>query len=195
MIELDFDKTDAQGFREIIETIIFNLIRNFNPDELSIIRIKNWFDHKWLNYSGKKIVPYDLETYPAIPYVLEPYWNKEITVPPFNPKRVLAEGIYRRKQVGSIEPEESLHKFQPTTENRNNLISRKLNDGLCIWVSSNSKSNKQGSLMVYQIKDSEISTWYLSIEEKDKWRVTKVKGIGMPQAYLLSTDSKNNIKN
>ncbi|WP_298508396.1 hypothetical protein [uncultured Kordia sp.] len=51
-LNIPFDKTDAEGFKVIVETIIHHLIRSFDPDEVSIIRIKNWFDHKWLNYSG-----------------------------------------------------------------------------------------------------------------------------------------------
>lgn len=29
--------------------------------------------------------------------------------------------------------------------------------------------------MVYHVKDSEIQTWYISIEEKDEWKVSKQK--------------------
>lgn len=73
IIEIKFDGTDALGFKEIVNSIITNLIDSLNPDEISIIRIKNWFDHKWLNYSGKKIIKYDTQSNPGIPFVLEPF--------------------------------------------------------------------------------------------------------------------------
>ena len=188
MIPLQFDNTDAEGFKEIIETIISNLIKIFNPDEISVVRIKNWFDHKWLNYSGKQILKYNTKTHPSIPYVLEPYWNKEITIPPFNPNRVLSESRHRKKGIENSGFEETLHNFLWSTENRNNLISRRTNNGLCIWISSNTELNRQGSLMVYQIKGSEIQSWYASIEEKGDWKVTKTKGIDKNQIQLMLTD-------
>jgi len=83
---------------------------------------------------------------------------------------------------------ESLHKFQWSSENRNNLISRRTNNGLCIWISSNSETNRQGSLMVYQIKGAQIYSWYVSIEEKDGWKVTKTKGIDKNQVQLILTE-------
>lgn len=194
MIEIKFDNTDAEDFKEIVNTIVSNLIETFNPDEISIVRIKNWFDHKWLNYSGKQILKYDTKTHPSIPFVLEPYWNKEITVPPFNPNRVLSESGHRKKGTNNALFEETLHKFQWSTENRNNLISRRTKNGLCIWISSNSEINRQGSLMVYQIKDSEIQSWYASIEENDDWKVTKTKGIDKNQIHLMLTELKEKYK-
>ncbi|MDC8002968.1 hypothetical protein POV27_02835 [Aureisphaera galaxeae] len=189
-MNIKFDDTDAEGFKELVEAVVDNLIKTFNPDEISVVRIKNWFDHKWLNYSGKRITKYNTDTYPSIPFVLEPYWNEEITIPPFNPNRVLSELRYSKQGITNSGFEEALHKFQMSTENKNNLISRRTNNGLCIWVSSNSEMNRQGSLMVYQIKNSEIQTWYASIEEKGDWKVTKAKGIDKNQIELISSESK-----
>ncbi len=190
MIEIKFDNTDAKGFKVIVATIVSNLIKTFDPDEISIVRIKNWFDHKWLNYSGKQILKYDTKPHPGIPFALEPYWNKEITVPPFNLNRVLSESVHRIKGISNVLFEEVLHKFQWSTENRNNLISRRTNNGLCIWISSNSETNKQGSLMVYQIKDSEIQSWYASIQESNGWKVNKTKGIDKNQIQLMLSELK-----
>ncbi len=155
------------------------------PDDISIVRVKNWFDHKWLNYTGKQILKYDTKTHPAIPFVLEPFWNKEITVPPFNPNRIISESFIRKKGTSNKEFEVLFHKFQGSTENRNNLISKKTKNGLCIWVSSNSEINKHGSLMVYQIKDSKVQTWHISIGYKEKWKITKTKGIDKNIVQLM----------
>ncbi len=142
MIKIKFDDTDAKGFIAIVDLIIDRLIKNLNPDEISVVRIKNWFDHKWLNYSGKKVLKYDTKTFPGIPFVLEPFWNKEITIPPFNPNRVLSETFFKLKNTKNEKFEELFHINQKSTENRNNFISKKTKSGLCIWISSNSKINK-----------------------------------------------------
>ena len=38
--------------------------------------------------------------------------------------------------------------------------------------------------MVYQIKDSDILTWYVKIENKNGWKITKAKGIDKNNALL-----------
>ena len=188
MIKIQFDNTDAEGFKKAINVLLKNLIRTINPDEISVVRIKNWFDHKWLNYSGKQIQKYDTTSTPDIPFVLEPYWNDQITIPPFNPNRILSEWIYRKGGNKNRVFEEPFHQFRRSTENNNNLISGKTNNGLCIWVSSNSEVNRQGSLMVYQIKDSKVHSWYISMEEKGTWKVTKVKGIDKNRVLQMLDD-------
>jgi len=185
MIKIKFDDSDNSGFREIVESIIKNLIVSLNPAEISVVRIKNWFDHKWLNYSGKEIKKYDKGKSPRIPFVLEPFWNEQITIPPFTPNRVLSEMLYKLNGTENSKLEESLHISQNSTDNRKRLISDRTDNGLCIWISSNSASNGQGSLMVYQIMNSEIQTWYVNIEDKNGWKVTQSKGIDKSKVQLM----------
>ena len=177
MIKLKTDSTDDLGFVRVIESVVGNLISSLNPNEVSVIRIKNWFDHKWLNYSGREIRKYDNRAGATIPFILEPYWGKEITIPPFSPNRVICETFYRKKGKENSKFEELTHLWQRSTENRKRLISDKTENGLCIWVSTNSSVNGQGSLMVYQVRNSEIQTWYASIENKNGWKIMKTKGI------------------
>ena len=165
------------------------MILSLNPDEISIVRIKNWFDHKWLNYSGKEIREYETGKGAMIPFVLKPFWNKEITIPPFTPNRVLNEVFYKLKGEENPKFEELTHVWQRSTDNKKRLISERTENGLCIWISSNSLANGQGSLMVYQIKDSDILTWYVNIENKNGWKITKAKGIDNNNSLL--TKQKN----
>jgi hypothetical protein len=184
MLKIKFDTTDDNGFTETVKAIITNLILSLNPNEISIVRIKNWFDNKWLNYSGKEIRKYDTGKGAMIPFVLEPFWNKEITIPPFTPNRVLNEAFYRLKGKENPKFEELTHIWQHSTDNKKRLISERTENGLCIWISSNSVANGQGSLMVYQIKNSEILTWYVNIENKNGWKITKAKGIDKNNSLL-----------
>ena len=177
MINIQYYKHDAEGFKEVINHIYPRLISLYDPEEISIVRIKNWFDHKWLNYSGKKIEIYDTKTHPGIPFVLKPYWNEGITVPPFNPNRVLSEQLFRLKHVKNKAFEEVFHFWQRSTNNRNNFISEKTQNGLCLWISSHSVQNRQGSLMVYSVKNRLVESWYATIAEHGLWKVTQTKGI------------------
>ena len=184
MIKLQLDNTDNSGFVEAVESIIENLVKSLSPNEVSVIRIKNWFDHKWLNYSGKEIRKYDTGTGAMIPFVLEPYWGKEITIPPFNPNRVLSETFYKKKGKENSKFQQLTHIWQRSTENKKRLISDKTENGLCVWISTNSDGNGQGSLMVYQIMDSEVHSWYVNIEDKNGWKITKTKGIDKSNVLL-----------
>ncbi|MCP5063568.1 MAG: hypothetical protein GY936_14070 [Ignavibacteriae bacterium] len=119
-----------------------------------------------------------------IPFILEPFWGKEITISPFTPNRVLNETFYILKEKENPKFEELTHIWQHSTENKQTLISEKTKNGLCIWVSSNSIANRQGSLIVYQIQDSEILTWYVNIEDKNGWKITQSKGIDKNKVQL-----------
>lgn len=176
MINIEFDNTDAEGFREIVNSLVIHGIQSFDPDEISVVRIRDYFDHKWLNYSGSKIEKYITNTNPAIQFVLVPHWNKEITVPPFHPNRVLSESFFWKKGIGSAK-RENLHQIQLTTNNRNNFILKRFDKALCFWISSNSLNSKQGCLMVYEIRDTDVVTWYVCCEDKNGWKVTRTKGI------------------
>src|SRR5438105_4287125 len=52
------NKTDDPAFVALIERIVADLEEDYDPEEVFIIEIKNWFDHKWLKFSGIGRVPY-----------------------------------------------------------------------------------------------------------------------------------------
>lgn len=58
-MKIEVEKNDAPGFIELVDKITSVLIFQWNINEIMNIKIKNWFDHKWLNYSGKKIIHYE----------------------------------------------------------------------------------------------------------------------------------------
>ena len=99
----------------------------------------------------------------------------------------MSETFFRLKKIENVEFEELFHINQKSTENRNNLFSNKTKNGLCIWISSNSSINRQGSFMVYQINNEDVQTWYLSIEENKEWKITRTKGIGKKQIQMMLT--------
>jgi hypothetical protein len=45
-------ETDDPGFIAVLNSLVQGLISNRAPEELWIIQIDNWFDHKWLRFSG-----------------------------------------------------------------------------------------------------------------------------------------------
>jgi len=45
-------ETDDPGFIAVLNSLVQGLISNRAPEQLWIIQIDNWFDHKWLRFSG-----------------------------------------------------------------------------------------------------------------------------------------------
>ena len=52
------DPTDDPEFVAIIERIAVKTFKQGDYEEAFIIEIKNWFDHKWLKFSGIGRVPF-----------------------------------------------------------------------------------------------------------------------------------------
>ena len=123
------DLDDSAQFIEIVEKIISGMIIKLEIDEVSIIKIKNWFDHKWLNYSGKGLVHNEL-TRNSDKIAIDNFWKDKITVPPFTPNRVISEYFYRRKETGNKVFEKLLHTKKRSTDNQNNRIASKSENGL-----------------------------------------------------------------
>lgn len=177
-------KTDTvfSDFKKTRFRILRGLVKEFEPKELYICRVDNWFDSKWLNFSGKTLGAVAL-------------WKKEITIPPFHPNRITGEGIFDRQSDAT---EESctyklrkgapyIHVEQASGENLNRKIKYISSDALFVWQSENTEHNACGCIMAYVIRDNEIVTFYASMQntatqdEPDKWIFHKVAGISQAQ--------------
>jgi hypothetical protein len=51
-IQMSAGETDDPGFIEMLNSILSGLIGDHAPQQLWVIQIDNWFDHKWLGFSG-----------------------------------------------------------------------------------------------------------------------------------------------
>ena len=85
MVKIKKTQDDDQDFITIVESSLNTTIDSVKPEEVYVICIDHSFDHKWLSYSGK------FEG-------LLPIWNKRLTVPAFNPNRVISIGRLRKKE-------------------------------------------------------------------------------------------------
>lgn len=188
--EIKPEKDDAPEFIESINKILGTMIFQYRLKEIVIIKIKNWFDHKWLNYSGKAVVPFDFMDLPEFDKAgntaLEAQWRDEITIPPFHPNRVISNEYFFKEETGNERIRYVLHRFKNSNENIHNRIKDTFTDGIAIWYSSHTKTNQRGSLMAYRIQDNEVNSLYATIENRNGWKITATKGIGLNElkAYL-----------
>jgi hypothetical protein len=166
---------DAPQFIELVSRAISGELEARAVRGLFVVRIDNWFDHKWLYYSGK--AAYDPDT------ALDEFHRKgrQSWFPPFTPNRVIAQECFRIDQYGSYVLEEDGRIHSPAkARSSTNLLNRMTthnNSCLFVWFSSNTLANRRGSLMVYRAIGKIITSWYSSFSFDGDWRVAQTKGI------------------
>src|SRR5262245_21069753 len=72
------------------------LVEQHRPEVVHLVRVDNWFDHKWLRFSGIGRVAFE-RGHPKIDTALDAMWQTELTFPPFSPGRVVNEESFRRE--------------------------------------------------------------------------------------------------
>jgi len=151
--------------------------------EVFVIRIDNWFDHKWLNFSGIGRVGFRWNVPNGPDTALDEFRQGKATFPPFSPNRVVEEHRFQRGENGSY----SLVKDAPLVHSQTrasscwNLHRRIANfsgSALFAWFSSKTDANRRGSLMVYRANGPEVTSWYSSFAKESEWRILRTEGIG-----------------
>lgn len=163
MIELGLAEGEDEGFIALAERILSDEVLRSRPAELYVVHINNWFDWKWLKFSGKGLVP---------------VWNRELTVPAFNPGRVVSQRHYtwdeRESEYVSDGPGRPLHLRQTSAANICRFIARISPSAGYVWYSGNTSRNGEGSVMVYLSLPQGQSARHFSLQrKKGRWRVKR----------------------
>ena len=98
---------DDPAFLNCVDRIIAGLIDRHSPEELYLIRIANWFDHKWLRFSGIGRVAYHGMT--SIPTALGEFSQEQLTFPPFTPNRIVTQHYFCRGSGGDFSEQPPAH--------------------------------------------------------------------------------------
>jgi hypothetical protein len=179
------DPTDDPEFIALIERIAARVFNQGNYEEVFFIEIKNWFDHKWLKFSGIGRVPYRhiLDSQPQV--ALDEFFQEKITFPPFTPNRILRQ---QRHHLGELKPRYHIHDTQQRQHSSWNLqkrVTQYATSAVFVWFSSATKSNDRGSLMVYEVHAKSVSAWYVSFRKHTGWRLDRTKGIPRERVECL----------
>lgn len=159
---------DDPAFAEVVTSILRSVVAQSTPQIVTVIQIDNLFDHEWLKFSGKFIGAVGV-------------WERELTLPPFNPKRVKSQQVYRLGESAGYEELEAqlLHVEQPSPQNLYRRVKRATHSGVFAWWSGSSLEIGKGSLMVYTQIGDQSSAWFASFERDSEWRLNKTKGISI----------------
>lgn len=185
------DSGDDPAFMDLVTRIISGELHAKSVDEARTIRIDNWFDHKWLNYSGKGRVAFGWFTGMRVDRdtALDEFHQPQKTFPPFSPDRIVEERCFERGRIGSYSPapNASLIHSRVRAHSNTNLhrrVSTFSGSALYVWFSSNSRLNGRGSMMVYRADSDNVTSWYSSFSSGPKWAVHQTKGIGREQVRM-----------
>jgi hypothetical protein len=179
--------TDDNDFVELFNSMLTRLLAELAPQKLWVIQIDNWFDHKWLRFSGNGAVASNIPM-DRLASVKVEFHQDKLTFPPFSPNRVLGQWSFVRS--GDSYVEAPLLQMPHSTERRSsnlNLHRRaETADGsaLFVWYSGNTLKNGRGSVMVYSISDSEPVCWFASFGRSEVWSVKQTKNVD--REYVLS---------
>jgi len=189
-IQAKREQTDDLQFVELLDLLLGAIIRDFEPEEVWIIKIDNWFDHKWLNYSGKGVVDFPLPALGVGEYgALEPHWQGRLTFPPFPPSRVLSQEAYLREADGYKEVKLRLKPHPRRRQMSENNLQRRVRhftrSGAFFWYSGNTAMNGRASVMVYTMHHRRTASWFAEFVKMKDWHLHQAKGISRGELLQL----------
>lgn len=185
-------ETDDPGFIAVLNSLVQGLISNRAPEELWIIQIDNWFDHKWLRFSGMGgvaspflvgglVTPFDS--------VKVEFYQDKLTFPPFTPNRVLGQWSYIR--IGDDYREAPFPDLPHSSKRQRSPMNlqrriQDLNRSACfVWYSANTVANGRGSVMVYNIGVNGLECWFAAFNRREGWKVQQTKGVSRDDVEQL----------
>jgi len=187
MFEFPVEQDDATEFAETASELIFGVIATVRPTQVFIVKIDQWFDHKWLGFSFKLLGAVGC-------------WQSHLTLPPFHPHRVRWQRHFVRDELSGVFSCDGagapLHVIQNSEANSHRKIASRSFDSSClIWYSGGSASSGRGSLMAYYSMPSSTNTltqvwltkWYASMQRDDggRWLMGRQKEISPRELNAL----------
>lgn len=163
MIEIITKENDDKNFISLVNQILNVGVNLTEPDEVFIIKVDHWFDHKWLSFSHKVLGELGI-------------WNKELRIPPFIPDRVIEESHFQKEIDGyKVKSASILHIYQPSEDNTFRKIKLFSDSAIFLWYSGKTSINSQGSVMIYFTSKEFQNNWYVSFLNKNSWQIYKTK--------------------
>lgn len=168
MIEIVAIHKDDNSFVRLVTQIINGAVKVYKPNEIYVLHIDNWFDHKWHNFAGKTLGAVGVH-------------KSQLTIPPFEPNRVLSQTFYQKdnsgKRIFRSQETKHLHIHQKSEMNLTRYLKNVSDSAFLIWYSGNSENIDVGSVMAYVIQDEMETSWYASFQKNCGWQLNKVQGL------------------
>lgn len=168
MIVLDPAPSEASAFVDQVSAAIRGILAMHRPKACYIVQIRDFFDSKWLGFSGKVLGALGVH-------------GTLLTVPPFHPHRVLRQRHLIHQDFDSQYRADDdvmpLHIRQPSSRNLTRRAGTVAPGAAFAWYSSGSMVSGRASLMAYVPVAGAYWHWYIAMRQGDPWRISRSKGI------------------
>jgi hypothetical protein len=187
--------TDDNDFIDLLNSLLNGLLVQQAPEQFWVIQIDNWFDHKWLRYSGSGSVasnfPVDWSSsfMDRFASVKEQFWQDKLTFPPFAPDRVVCQWSFQHS--GQDYSEAPLPKLPHSNSRRRSHtnLGRRAEDFVgsasFVWFSGNTLKNGRGSVMAYNVGPPQPVCWFAAFRRKSAWTLERTKGVDVEYVSRL----------
>ena len=186
MIELTKSESDDIDFIQKVQALANGIISDLSPHEIFLFKVDNWFDTKWLNFTGKVLGA--LGTW---------HYNDAQRIPPFSPNRIIEQSYFQRNKFGTYSKtkfEGEFHKRQPAEKNLNRRIVDVSDSAIFIWYCSNTIVNGQGSLMIYTVANKKCEPFYVGFKKSQEWDIVNAPGSNNKALEFYLERNKNAIQ-
>jgi hypothetical protein len=172
---------DDKVFITCLNSTISQIAVDRHLREVYVTRVANWFDRRWLRFSGTGRVRFDGITRDR-DTALDEFRQTHLTFPPFSPRQVSLPVAWRLGPSGAYERVSKPRPFARrerghSAANLQNRVRSFSDSGLFVWFSSSSEPNRIACVMAYSVEDENEDAWYASFRKGSSWRVAETKGI------------------
>jgi len=142
LIEFEISTTDDPEFINIVKKIIIGNIIVSSQKKIFIVKVDNWFNHKWLGYAGG---------YHHLGLNHTP--PEDVALPPFSENRMESKNYYEFNENSEdhmkLEPPKDIPPYDIQIPEASRRIRKNFPGVGFFWYSGNTATNNKGSLMGY----------------------------------------------
>jgi hypothetical protein len=173
--------SDDPGFVALLNAVVRNIVASHQPTNVWLIRIDNWFDHKWLRFSGYGLAASNipLDNWDT---VKKEFHQDKVTFPPFTPNRVISQCSYVKQGEDYCEAASPLLPHRTESQHTSASLQKRIQEftdsAVFVWFSSNTVANGRGSVMIYRVMGDTTECWFAGFQREEiTWKVASTKGI------------------
>ena len=174
MISLKPKENIDESFVTIVERVLNGTLRLHPFEEVYVMLIDNWFDHKWLEFQSSRIDSDELG------------WRNKLKLPPFEPSRIMNQLCFR-KHTSALSGYETSSSNPLHISSANRSLAEICSSSAFVWYSFVGNSSDRGSVMVYLNREGKGAAWYGSFVRSPNWHINKVKGISKRELMEMLT--------
>ena len=176
LIQIDTTTIDDSAFVRLVSRFVNHYVDVCEPPRVHLVHVDNWFGERWLGFRGKIL---------GAAGVRNRHVNDcKLPAPPFKPSRIESALELHRQSDGQ---------YDVVSDSMAGLHADKPGDafwyltrpGIYCWYSGNTKTNTNGSLMIYDVTSEGASGWYIGFDRNPKWRPTTATNISLEECNAI----------